>query len=69
MSPNCWRFNRMFSSLRIRIEHTIGRLKAWFSFLRHMPNKGNLQANQLREIYKFVASTVVFHNMLQAEDP
>lgn len=69
MSRDHRRFNRQLSQLRIKVEHTIGQLKARFSFLRCIPNKGNLTEGQLREIYKWVGSAIVLHNLLYMEDP
>lgn len=32
-----------------------------------MPNKGNLSTDQMRETYRWIASAVVLHNLLQAD--
>lgn len=69
LTPEMRKFNKCLSGLRIKIEHTIGRLKARFSYLRVIPNKGNLSQDQLREIYKAIGSAVILHNMLHLEDP
>ena len=57
------RFNRKFSSLRIRIEHTIGGLKNRFAYLKEISNKGNLNQDQLKEVYKRIVSVVILHNL------
>ena len=69
MSSDCRRFNKQLSRLRIKIEHTIGRLNIRCSILHSILNKGNLSHNQLRDIYKWVGSAVVLHNFLHMEDP
>jgi len=55
--------------LRIRIEQTIGWLKNCFVYLKEIPNKGNLSQDQLKEIYKRIASVVILHNLLETENP
>lgn len=64
LSEDHTQFNCHLSGLRIKIEHTIGRLKGRWSFLRKMPIKGNLTQHQEAEIYRQIASSVVLHNLL-----
>lgn len=68
MSRDRRRFNKQLSRLRIKIEHTIGQLKARFSVLRSIPDKGNLSHDQLRDIYKWIGSAVMLYNFLHMED-
>ena len=46
------KFNRKLSSLRSMVEHTIGIWKARWSFLRCIPNVGNLSPKQMKQIYR-----------------
>ena len=59
------RFNTSLSKLRVRVEHTIGMLKARFAFLRCIPNTGNLSAEQLNWIYGWMGASVIIHNLLR----
>ena len=64
LPPEKRRFNRELSSLRIAVEYTIGIWKSQWSFLRCIPNVGNLSRNQMKQIYQWISASVVLHNLL-----
>lgn len=68
LDANHRQFNKALSALRVRIEHTIGQLKARWSFLRCIPNRGGLCKEDLRGYYEWIGSAVVLHNLLVIDD-
>ena len=57
-------FNMRLSKLRIRIEHTIGILKARFGCLRCLPNPSRLNQDTLQWCYAWIVACAVLHNIL-----
>lgn len=57
-------FNKKLSAFRVRIEHTIGILKARWAFLRCIPNRGGGTRESLKWYYEWIGAAVVLHNLL-----
>lgn len=63
-------FNKQLSKLRIRIEHTIGILKARFGCLRCLPNPPRLNKNTMQWCYAWIVACAILHNiLLEYNDP
>ena len=62
------RFNRKLSALRVRIENTIGILKARWAFLKCIPNRGGGDRESLKWYYEWIGAAVVLHNLLIRTD-
>ena len=50
--------------MRIRVEHTIGVLKARFASLRLLPNSARMNTSKMEWCYAWIAACVVLHNLL-----
>lgn len=57
-------FNRSLSSLRVRVEHTIGILKARFASLRCLPTPPRMDNNKMTWTYAWIGGCVILHNLL-----
>ena len=60
-------FNQRLSSLRVSIEHCIGRLKARFASLRGLPHRIR-GADNKAACLKWIGSCVILHNLLMDLD-
>lgn len=58
------RFNKHFSGLRIRIEHTIGILKERWASLQGLPHSLTARAEDKKWILLWIGSCVILHNVL-----
>lgn len=52
------------SRLRIRVEHTIGMLKARFACLRMLPNSSRMNPSKMEWSYAWIGACIVLHNLL-----
>jgi len=58
------RFNKLFSKVRMRSEHTIGILKGHFPWLRSIRMKITKNKRLLRHVLRLLDATTILHNML-----
>lgn len=68
LTPNQKGFNKQLSGLRIKVEHTIGTLKARFASLRCLPHWNITSKEEFNWCLAWVGACIVLHNMYLKHD-